>query len=135
MNIESHGCLESVVPIQSDLFSNLEKGLLYDIIVSNPPYVDQEDFDSMPPEFHHEPEISLLGGDQDGLAIVRRILKESVDYLAEDGVLLVEVGNSMVHFKSAFPDVKFNWVDCSGDELGVFYFTRTELLNNMSYFG
>jgi ribosomal protein L3 glutamine methyltransferase len=95
--------------VHSDLFSGLE-GQLFDLIISNPPYVDIDDFDSMPDEFHHEPELALYSG-QDGLDFTRRLLREAEDYLSETGILVVEVGNSSEALEKAFPSVPFFWFE------------------------
>ncbi|WP_386693781.1 50S ribosomal protein L3 N(5)-glutamine methyltransferase [Lonepinella sp. MS14435] len=124
-NIERHGLSERVIPIQSDLFEQLPQDQ-YDLIVTNPPYVDQEDMDSMPEEFSHEPELALAAGD-DGLDLVIKILAESPKYLKENGVLICEVGNSMIHLQARFPQVPFNWIEFKNGGLGVFSLTKAEL--------
>lgn len=92
VNIERHDLGERVYTVQGDGFAGLP-GQRFDLIVSNPPYVDAEDFADMPAEFHHEPELGLACGD-DGLDLVRRMLAEAADHLSEKGLLIVEVGNS-----------------------------------------
>ena len=126
-NIENLGCLEQVFPILSDCFEAIPKGTQYDLIVSNPPYVDQEDFDDMPEEFAHEPEMALVSGN-DGLDLTRKILAEAPDYLTEDGVLILEVGNSMLQLIASYPEVHFEWIkfDRGGD--GVFAISKKDLL-------
>ncbi|MGY8869837.1 MAG: 50S ribosomal protein L3 N(5)-glutamine methyltransferase [Pseudomonadales bacterium] len=124
-NIEQHELEERVTAIQSDLFEAVS-GHKYDLIVSNPPYVDQQDFESMPQEYHHEPELALTSGN-DGLDITRSILREACDYLTEDGLLVVEVGNSEVHLMTEFPHVPFIWVDLPEGGNGVFVITAQEL--------
>jgi ribosomal protein L3 glutamine methyltransferase len=133
INIESLGVMDRVFPIQSDVFSSIPKGPQYDLIVSNPPYVDAEDIGDMPDEYHHEPAIGLASG-RDGLDLTKRILANAADYLTQDGVLVVEVGNSMVHLMEQFPQVPFTWVEfeCGGD--GVFVLTRDQLVENESLF-
>ncbi len=74
----------------------------YDLIVTNPPYVDAEDMSDLPNEYRHEPELGLASG-TDGLKLTRRILGNAADYLADDGVLICEVGNSMVHLMERYP--------------------------------
>lgn len=133
INIESLDVMERVFPIQSDLFSAIPKGPHYDLIVSNPPYVDAEDIGDMPDEYHHEPAIGLASG-RDGLDLTKRILANAADYLTENGVLVVEVGNSMVHLIEQFPDVPFTWVDFEFGGDGVFVLTRDQLVENESLF-
>ncbi|MCT8985911.1 50S ribosomal protein L3 N(5)-glutamine methyltransferase [Shewanella phaeophyticola] len=133
INIESLDVMERVFPIQSDLFSAIPKEPHYDLIVSNPPYVDAEDIGDMPDEYHHEPAIGLASS-RDGLDLTKRILANAADYLTENGVLVVEVGNSMVHLIEQFPDVPFTWVDFEFGGDGVFVLTRDQLVENESLF-
>ncbi|PKG76942.1 50S ribosomal protein L3 N(5)-glutamine methyltransferase [Shewanella sp. Actino-trap-3] len=133
INVESLGVLERVFPIQSDLFSAIPKGPHYDLIVSNPPYVDAEDIGDMPQEYHHEPEIGLASGN-DGLDLTKRILANAADYLTETGLLVVEVGNSMVHLIEQYPDMPFTWVDFEFGGDGVFVLTRDQLVENETLF-
>lgn len=125
INIERYEFQPRVRAVQSDLFAALA-GIQYDLIVSNPPYVDREDLASMPAEYQHEPGLALGSGD-DGLDITRRILREAVNHLTEHGVLIVEVGNSCVNLEAAFPQVPFTWLDFEQGGHGVFVFTRQEL--------
>ena len=126
MNIEMHGMLGQVIPICSDLFDALPAGDKYDLIVSNPPYVDVEDMSDLPEEFHHEPEMALAAGD-DGLDLVRRILAEAGALLKDNGVLVVEVGNSMVYLAALFPEVEFEWIKFEQGGDGVFVLTKAQL--------
>ena len=126
INIERHGLAERVFPISSDLFNDIPQDK-YDLIVTNPPYVDEEDLDDMPQEFHFEPEMSL-GSGADGLDITKRILAQAADYLTDHGVLVCEVGNSMVHLIEQFPTVPFNWIEFKNGGLGVFSLTRAQLV-------
>ncbi|WP_373777494.1 50S ribosomal protein L3 N(5)-glutamine methyltransferase [Glaesserella sp.] len=132
VNIERHNMAHKVFPLQSDLFNSLPQDR-YDLIVTNPPYVDQEDLADMPEEFHHEPEIAL-GSGADGLDITKRILAQAADYLSDNGVLVCEVGNSMVHLIEQFPQVPFNWIEFKNGGLGVFSLTREQLLANKALF-
>lgn len=125
INIEAHGLTEQVIPIQSDVFSGVE-GQIYDLIVTNPPYVDQDDVDSLPQEYLHEPEMGL-GCGEDGLDIVRKILAESSEHLSENGILICEVGNSQIHVSSVYPDVPFKWLTFERGGHGVFMLTKAEL--------
>lgn len=124
INVERYGLYEQVAVIKSDLFSNLQGP--YDLILSNPPYVDAEDLADMPKEYHHEPAMGLGSGD-DGLDITRRILAEAPDYLSDNGVIVVEVGNSWINLEAAFPQVPFTWVSFENGGDGVFVFTKAEL--------
>ncbi|MBB1269549.1 50S ribosomal protein L3 N(5)-glutamine methyltransferase [Shewanella sp. SR44-3] len=133
INIESLGVMERVFPIQSDVFSSIPKGPQYDLIVSNPPYVDAQDIGDMPDEYHHEPAIGLASG-RDGLDLTKRILANAADYLTQDGVLVVEVGNSMVHLMEQFPQVPFTWVEFEQGGDGVFVLTRDQLVEHESVF-
>ena len=132
INIERHGLAERVFPISSDLFNDMPKDK-YDLIVTNPPYVDEEDLDDMPQEFHFEPEMSL-GSGADGLDITKRILAQAADYLTDNGVLVCEVGNSMVHLIEQFPTVPFNWIEFKNGGLGVFSLTRVQLVEHLHLF-
>ncbi|ACJ29841.1 Modification methylase HemK [Shewanella piezotolerans WP3] len=133
INIETLGVMDRVFPMESDLFSAIPKGPQYDLIVSNPPYVDAEDIGDMPDEYHHEPEIGLASG-RDGLDLTKRILANAADYLTEDGLLVVEVGNSMVHIIEQFPDVPFTWASFENGGDGVFILSREQLVENESLF-
>lgn len=126
INIERHQMTERVFPLQSDLFERLPQDK-YDLIVTNPPYVDAEDLAEMPEEFFHEPELALGSGD-DGLNITKRILAQSADFLSENGVLVCEVGNSMVHLIEQYPSVPFNWIELQNGGVGVFSLTREQLV-------
>ncbi|GAB3527400.1 50S ribosomal protein L3 N(5)-glutamine methyltransferase [Photobacterium alginatilyticum] len=125
-NIQDHGLEQQVIPLRSDLLRDVPKDQ-YDLIVTNPPYVDQEDMNSLPEEFRHEPELGLAAG-TDGLKLVRRILANAPDYLKENGVLICEVGNSMIHMEEQYPHIPFTWIEFENGGHGVFMMTREQLL-------
>lgn len=125
INLEKHQLFDSVTLYQSDLFANLPPDL-YDIIVSNPPYVCQEEWEQLPKEFHAEPDMGFKGG-QTGLDIVIRILVEANTYLAEQGVLVMEVGSSAQTLQATFPDVPFYWLDFARGGDGVFLLTAEQI--------
>ena len=131
-NIEEHGLLHHVTPVRADLFRNLPP-VKYDLIVTNPPYVDAEDMGDLPGEYHHEPELGLAAG-SDGLKLVRRILACAPDYLSEQGVLICEVGNSMVHMIEQYPDVPFTWLEFDNGGDGVFMLTRDQIVAAQHHF-
>ena len=124
-NVDRYELKHRVRCVKSDLFQELS-GIKYDLIVSNPPYVDAEDIADMPDEYHHEPAIALASG-LDGLDITRRILMEAEHHLNEGGLLVVEVGNSCMALEEALPEVPFTWVEFERGGHGVFVFTREEL--------
>lgn len=125
INVASHGLEGRVNLMQSDLFSALA-GRRYDLIVSNPPYVSTEEWNDLPLEYHAEPRLGLESG-VDGLDCVRRILSEAADHLTDDGVLIVEVGNSADALEWAYPEVPFTWIDFSHGGDGVFCMTYQQL--------
>ena len=126
INIEMYGLEQQVIPLSSDLFNHLPAGDKYDLIVSNPPYVDADDMFDLPDEFRHEPELALAAG-EDGLILAKRILASAGDFLNEEGVLVVEVGNSYVELQAQYPDVPFTWVEFAQGGLGVFVMTKAQL--------
>ncbi|WP_067705779.1 MULTISPECIES: 50S ribosomal protein L3 N(5)-glutamine methyltransferase [unclassified Erwinia] len=131
-NIDAHGMMHNVTPIRADLFRELPK-TPYDLIVTNPPYVDEEDMDDLPDEYRHEPVLGLAAG-RDGLKLARRILANAPDYLSEKGVLICEVGNSMVHMIEQYPDVPFTWLEFTNGGDGVFMLTRQQIIDAAHHF-
>ncbi|MEQ9845301.1 50S ribosomal protein L3 N(5)-glutamine methyltransferase [Pectobacterium brasiliense] len=131
-NIQQHGLEYRVTPIRSDLFRDLP-AIRYDLIVTNPPYVDEEDMSDLPQEFRFEPELGLAAGN-DGLDLVRRILACAPDYLSGDGVLICEVGNSMVHLIDQYPDIPFTWLEFDNGGDGVFMLTQSQLVDCKAHF-
>ncbi|RMM61404.1 50S ribosomal protein L3 glutamine methyltransferase [Pseudomonas savastanoi pv. glycinea] len=131
-NIERHGMEDRVYTVQGDGFDGLP-GQRFDLIVSNPPYVDAEDFADMPDEYQHEPELALACG-SDGLNLVRRMLAQAADHLNEKGLLIVEVGNSQVHVQALYPEVDFAWLDFQRGGHGVFMLTAEQCRNHQALF-
>ena len=124
-----HCQLDNVSIYQSDWFSQVPgsgAAAQYHLIVSNPPYVDSEDFHFMPVEFSHEPKMALTAG-EDGLEMAHILLSQAADYLTDDGVLIVEVGNSGEALEHCYPDVEFNWLEFERGGVGVFAITAKEL--------
>lgn len=123
-NIQTHDVSDRVTEYLGDLFDPVE-GQRYDVIISNPPYVNADDLATMPKEFHHEPRMGFEAG-VDGLDIVSRILEHAKDYLNPNGILVVEVGNSAPALEERYPNVPFTWLDFQRGGEGVFLLTAEE---------
>jgi len=132
INVEQHGLRERVRLIPSDLFAALG-GERYDLIVTNPPYVDPAELAELPEEYRHEPELALVSG-HDGLDAIVHILAAAPDHLQADGVLVAEVGNSHATLQAAFPDVPFLWLSTSTGDESVFLLTVEQLRQYQSMF-
>nr|SPS05840.1 N5-glutamine methyltransferase [Candidatus Nitrotoga fabula] len=124
-NISEYGLESRVHLIESDLFSNL-KGRQYDLIISNPPYVDAPSMDKLPPEYLHEPRLALGSGD-DGLDATRKILEQAARYLKPDGLLIVEIGHNRSVLEAAYPELPFVWLEVSAGNEFVFLLRREDL--------
>lgn len=133
VNVEHHGMEHQLNLIQSDLFEKIPAENQYELIVTNPPYVDAAAMAELPPEFIHEPEHALAAG-QDGLDLVHKILNEAADYLSPEGLLVCEVGDSDWALRQAYPEIQFNWLSFARGGSGVFAIDRDELLNHRHLF-
>ena len=125
INVKNHHVSDSVTLYQLDLFQELPAAQ-YDVIVSNPPYVCHDEWEQLPEEFRAEPDMGFKGG-HTGLDIVLRILVDADDYLAEQGILIVEVGSSAETLQNTFPDVPFYWLDFERGGDGVFLLTAEQV--------
>ena len=125
INTEHHNMQYQVALLESDLFSKIPAENQYDLIVSNPPYVDAEDMADLRDEFRHEPELALAAG-QDGLDLVRKMLAQAADYLTEDGLIVIEVGNSEWAMKQNFNTVDFHWLQFQKGGSGIFALTAAQ---------
>lgn len=124
-NVLRHHVEEQVHLYQSDLFSNLAHKK-YDLIVSNPPYVNLEEMAELPAEYLHEPSLGLAAGET-GLDVVTQMLRHAANYLTPNGVLIVEVGNSEIALQETYANVPFIWLEFERSDGGVFLLTAKDL--------
>ena len=127
INVEQHHLTNQVRLFQGDLFHPVNNKQ-YDIIVSNPPYVGQEEMGLLPTEFEHEPTMALVSGEL-GLDIVDHILKQAARHLKDNGILVVEVGNTWQIMEEHYPNLPFVWLDFEMGGEGVFMLNKEDLLN------
>jgi ribosomal protein L3 glutamine methyltransferase len=125
INVNNYGLHDRIELIQSDLFNGLE-GKKYDLIISNPPYVNQTSVDSFPMEFLKEPSMAL-GSGEDGLDHTIRIIHEAKQYLNDDGMLIVEIGHNKEILLKKFPKLQFQWLDVSLGNDFVFMLEKSQL--------
>jgi len=123
-NVQDYQLQERVRLRQGDLYGGLTSR--YDIIVSNPPYVDAAAMAALPQEYQAEPAMALAAG-EDGLDVIRRIIDEAASYLTPDGVLVVEVGRDRPAIEKAYPDLPFVWLETRAGEDFVFLLTAGDL--------
>jgi len=126
INIRNYDLANRVNLIQSDLFTALQ-GKRYDLIISNPPYVNAASMATLPEEYRHEPDIALTGG-LDGLDIIHRILREATSHLTEDGLLIMEIGHNQAAVEQAFPQLPCTWLETSAGDQFVLMVKRRDLL-------
>ena len=117
-----------VEAIKSDLFNGV-KGRYYDLIVSNPPYVTEDEYAALPGEYRHEPKLGLTSG-ADGLDLCLRMLDEASQYLNDGGLLIVEVGESEHALAALLPQVPFVWIEFKVGAMGVFALERRDLVEH-----
>ena len=125
LNIEQFGLDGRVATHRSDLFDQLPQ-CLYQLIVCNPPYVNDHSMESLPPEYRHEPTMALAGGG-DGMDIVRRLLRDAPRFLDEGGILVLEIGNEYENFVNAFPELEPVWLSTANTEDQILMLTREQL--------
>lgn len=125
INIERHQLRHRVSIYQTDVFAGLPAAE-YDLIISNPPYVDAATMRSLPTEYQCEPALGLAAG-EDGLAVVARILEDAHKYLSDHGILVVEVGDSQAQADARFAGLPFTWLELRDGASGVFMLSRSEL--------
>jgi ribosomal protein L3 glutamine methyltransferase len=125
-NVSDYGLEDRITLIESDLFAGL-RGRKYDLIISNPPYVDAPSVAALPQEYKYEPE-QALGSGSDGLDATRAILEHAAEHLTDDGLLIVEIGHNRDALEAAFPTVPFTWLDVSAGDEFVFLLHRSDLV-------
>lgn len=127
INIANYGLEHQITAIKSDMFSALA-GKKYDVIISNPPYVDAPSMAALPAEYQNEPQLAL-GSGVAGLDHTHTLLREAADHLNEDGILIVEIGHNREALENAYPNMVFNWLETSSGNDFVFLLTKNQLEN------
>ncbi len=125
-NVEDYQLQQRITLIESDLYTKLPKGKTYDLIVTNPPYVNSESMRSLPAEYRAEPQMALAGGD-DGMDLVRKIVAGAKARLNPGGILVVEIGNEFAYAEAAFADYELTWLSTSAGDEQVFLLTADQL--------
>ncbi len=131
-NITKHHLAERVQAVRSDVFDDIPAGG-FDIIISNPPYVSEQEYRELPAEYLKEPKLGLTA-EEDGMAIVARILAAADRFLNPEGVIIIEVGDSADLLMQRYPEIPFNWIDFEQGGDGVFVMTKDELRSYQAYF-
>ncbi len=126
ININNYGLQEQISAIESDMFNALQ-GKTYDLIISNPPYVDAPSMAKLPTEYRNEPQLALGSGD-DGLDHTHTILREAAKHLNDEGILVVEIGHNRDALLNAYPELEFTWLTVESGNQYVFLLTKEQLL-------
>lgn len=126
INIKRYGLEHQVQAVQSDMFAAL-KGRKYDVMISNPPYVDAPSMTQLPAEYRNEPQLALGSGDA-GLDHTHILLSQASGYLNDGGILLVEIGHNRDALHDAYPELAFTWLDTSGGDQFVFLLAKEDLI-------
>ncbi|MFP3182833.1 MAG: 50S ribosomal protein L3 N(5)-glutamine methyltransferase [Paraburkholderia sp.] len=124
-NVDEYKLDDRLALFEGDLFTPLPERR-YDVIITNPPYVNAESMAALPPEYRHEPEMALAGG-ADGMDIVRRIISQARNWLTDDGVLVVEIGNERANVEAAFGGLDLVWLSTSAGDDNVFLIQAADL--------
>ena len=124
-NVDEYGLQERIDLVESDLYRELP-ARRYDLIVTNPPYVNAGSMERLPPEYRHEPQLALAGG-ADGMDLVRKIVSGAAERLTNEGVLVVEIGNERVFAEATFADLELTWLSTSAGDDAVFLLTADQL--------
>jgi ribosomal protein L3 glutamine methyltransferase len=124
-NVDEYNLDERIALFEGDLFAPLPERR-YDVIITNPPYVNADSMAALPAEYRHEPEMALAGG-ADGMDIVRRIISQARNWLTDDGVLVVEIGNERANVEAAFGGLDLVWLSTSAGDDNVFLIQAADL--------
>lgn len=125
-NVDDYQLQDRITLIESDLYAKLPKGKKYDLIVTNPPYVNSESMRQLPAEYRAEPQMALAGGD-DGMDLVRTIVAGAKARLNPGGILVVEIGNEFAYAEAAFADYELTWLSTSAGDEQVFLLSADQL--------
>lgn len=128
INVQAHDLKDRVQLIHSDLFNNVPRNKKYQIIISNPPYIGPEEYADMPKEYLQEPEMALVASN-DGMQLVENILENAATYLDDNGILVVEVGNTESILQKTYPKIPWTWLEFQNGGHGVFLLTKEQLLD------
>jgi len=126
-NVEAYNLQHRVSLHLSDLFTQLPPRE-YDVIVCNPPYVNQDSMNALPAEYRHEPGLALAGGN-DGMDLVRHILRDAPGHMRPGGLLVLEIGHERAHFEAAFPQLEPVWLDSEAASDQILLLTREQMLS------
>ena len=124
INVDRHKLANRITLIECDLFERARGP--YDLIVCNPPYVNTRSMQALPAEYQAEPALALAGG-EDGMDLVRRILRDAPEHMTPDSLLVLEIGNERAHFEHAFRRLEVAWLDTSAGADQVLLATRKAL--------
>ncbi|AVF40675.1 50S ribosomal protein L3 N(5)-glutamine methyltransferase [Pandoraea apista] len=126
INVADYGLEDRVALHLGDLYAPLPQGKRYEVILTNPPYVNESSMQVLPAEYRHEPRLALAGGD-DGMDVVRRIIAGAREHLTDNGVLIVEIGNERHFVEAAFPELPITWLATSAGDDMVFLVQAADL--------
>jgi ribosomal protein L3 glutamine methyltransferase len=125
INVADYALDDRIALFEGDLFAPLPQRR-YDVIIANPPYVNSDSMAELPAEYRHEPQLALAGG-PDGMDVVRRIIGQAREWLTDEGVLVVEIGNERAHVEAAFGGLDLVWLSTSGGDDSVFLIQAGDL--------
>ncbi|WP_417499127.1 50S ribosomal protein L3 N(5)-glutamine methyltransferase [Methylophaga sp.] len=125
VNRQKYGLEDQLTLLESDIWQKISTDEKYDLIISNPPYVGAEEMASLPEEYRHEPN-SALEADDNGLALVTKILSGAADHLTENGLIFIEVGNTDLAVDDKWPEIAFTWLELENGGHGIFMLDKDQ---------